>query len=128
MSKVLRYLPELQGEEQLHVAQLLRDMSEEEAEQFAHVYRQRRRDPMLTLITDLLGFFGIAGVHRFVLGQIGMGLLYLFTGGLCAIGTIIDLFNHKSLTYKYNIKQADEVALLVRSVLAEPRQPGRLTE
>jgi TM2 domain-containing membrane protein YozV len=128
MAKVLRYLPELQGEEQLHAAQLLKDMSEEQAEQFAHVYRQRRKDPTITLITDLLGFFGIAGVHRFLLGEIGMGLLYLLTGGLCFIGTIVDLFNHKNLTFRFNRKQADEVAYLIHQALPAPPPPGRLTE
>ena len=117
MSKVLRYLPELQGEEQVHVAQLLTSMTEEQAEQFAHVYRQRRKDPTLTLITDLLGLLGIAGVHRFMLGQVAMGLIYFLTAGFCFIGTIIDLFNYKSLTYRYNNGQADEVALLIRGAL-----------
>jgi len=36
-------------------------------------------------------FFGFLGVHRFMKGDIGMGILYLLTGGLCGIGVIIDL-------------------------------------
>lgn len=128
MAKVIRYMPELDGEEQLYVAQLMKDMTEEQAEQFAHVYRQRRKDPTITLLTALLGFFVIAGVHRFILGQIGMGLLYLFTGGLCLIGTIVDLFNYKNLTYRYNRKQADEVAFLIRGALPSQPEPPRLTE
>jgi len=35
-------------------------------------------------------FFGYLGVHRFMKGDIGMGILYLFTGGLCGIGVLID--------------------------------------
>lgn len=115
MSKILRYLPELDGEEQLHVARLLTDMTDEQAEQFAHVYRQRRKDPTLLLITDLVGFFGIAGVHRFLVGQTGMGLLYLFTVGLCGIGTIVDLVRFRSLAARYNMQQADDVAVLIRA-------------
>jgi len=42
-----------------------------------------------------------------------MGFLYLFTGGVCVIGTIIDIVNYKSLAYRYNRQQADEVAALV---------------
>ena len=34
--------------------------------------------------------FGIFGVHRFYLGHIGIGILYLLTGSLCGIGWIID--------------------------------------
>lgn len=35
--------------------------------------------------------FGIFGLHRFYVGKIGSGLLYLFTGGFCGIGWIIDI-------------------------------------
>ena len=35
-------------------------------------------------------FLGILGVHRFYLGHIGIGVLYLLTGSLCGIGWIID--------------------------------------
>lgn len=117
-------MPELQGDEQLYIAALMKDMSEEQAEQFARVYRTRRKDPTLTLMLALLGFIVVAGVHRFNLGQVGMGLLYLFTGGLCVVGTVVDLFNHRNLTWEHNRKQADEVALLVRNVF--PRPPEAL--
>jgi hypothetical protein len=35
-------------------------------------------------------------------------LLYLFTGGFCMIGTIIDVVNHKTLADDYNRKMAFE--------------------
>lgn len=37
-----------------------------------------------------------------------MGILYLLTGGLCLIGTIIDAVNHKKLTNEFNQKMAME--------------------
>lgn len=40
----------------------------------------------------LLIFFGGWGVHRFYLNSPGMGVLYLFTCGLCGIGFFLDLF------------------------------------
>jgi len=43
MSKVITYMPELQGDEQLVVAKLMTDMSEEQALQFARVYRSGER-------------------------------------------------------------------------------------
>lgn len=36
-------------------------------------------------------FLGWLGVHRFYVGKIGTGILYLFTGGLFGIGWIIDI-------------------------------------
>lgn len=36
-------------------------------------------------------FLGYIGAHKFYEGKVGMGLLYLFTGGLCGIGILIDL-------------------------------------
>lgn len=36
-------------------------------------------------------FLGYFGFHKFYEGRIGMGILYLFTGGLFCIGWIIDL-------------------------------------
>lgn len=36
-------------------------------------------------------FVGVFGVHRFYAGKIGSGLLYLFTGGVCGIGWLIDM-------------------------------------
>lgn len=36
-------------------------------------------------------FFGLFGAHKFYERKIGMGILYIFTCGLCGIGWIIDL-------------------------------------
>lgn len=35
-------------------------------------------------------FFGVLGIHRFIVGKIGTGVLYLFTAGLFGIGVIVD--------------------------------------
>lgn len=40
----------------------------------------------------LLGFLGILGIHRFYMGKILTGILYLATGGLFGIGWLYDLW------------------------------------
>ena len=35
-------------------------------------------------------FLGVYGAHKFYEGRIGLGILYLFTGGLFGIGWIVD--------------------------------------
>lgn len=52
----------------------------------------------------LLWFFlGGVSAHRFYLGQIGIGILYLLTLQLFGIGWIIDLFILGGMVDKYNL-------------------------
>jgi TM2 domain-containing membrane protein YozV len=109
-------MPDLDGEELAYVNQLIVPMSDEQAQQFSLMYRSRRKDPQMILILTLIGFLGFAGLQRFVTNQVGMGILYLLTGGLCYIGTIVDLVNYRRLAADYNQNQAYEVATLMRSM------------
>ncbi|WP_066628226.1 TM2 domain-containing protein [Labilibacter marinus] len=109
MNRIINFFPDLDMEEAAFIDSLLKDFSEDEVKNFAILYRSRRKDPQMILILTLVGLFGLAGLHRFILNQIGMGILYFFTGGLCVIGTIVDLVNYKSLTYECNQKIALEV-------------------
>ena len=115
-TNVYQYLPELQGRELILVQGLTKDYSETQMMNFANIYRARRKDPQMILLTTLLGFVCIAGVQRFLIGQIGMGILYLFTGGLCLIGTIIDLINYQDLAFEFNQRVASESSMLVRNM------------
>jgi len=113
MANVLKHLPELEGMELGYIQGILRNMDDEQAGLFAQVYRSRRKNSEMVLILCLLGFVGFAGIHRLILGQIGLGILYLLTAGLCFIGTIVDLVNYKSLAYEYNVKVAHETLSLM---------------
>ena len=109
MKKIYEYLPELERDEALYISAMLDQLSEEKCKLFASVYRSRRRDPVLLLIFALIGLFGVAGIHRFFVGHVGMGILYILTMGLCFIGTIVDMINYKNFAFEYNRKIADEL-------------------
>jgi TM2 domain-containing membrane protein YozV len=115
MVNVFQLMPTLEGEEMNYVQEIIKDMSNSQAHQFAVAYMARRKDPTNLLLFTIVGLLGIAGIQRFVVGQIGMGLLYFFTIGLCYIGTIIDIVNHKKLAFEYNSNQAQQVAVMIRT-------------
>lgn len=114
MANILHLMPELNPDEMSFVQSLVDTMTEQEAQQFANIYRARRKDPQMVLIATLIGFIGLAGLQRFLLGQIGMGLVYFFTGGLCLVGTIIDIINFRRLAFEYNAKEAQQVIAMMR--------------
>ena len=113
MANVLNFMPELEPDEMAFVQSVMQNMNDAQAQQFTNIYRSRRKDPLLILITAAIGFFGAAGIHRFITGDVGMGLVYFFTVGFCFIGTIVDIINYKSLTFKYNAKEAQRAGALV---------------
>ena len=67
---------------------------------FAMVSTVELKDPTTLLIISL--FLGGLGVDRFMLGDTGMGILKLLTGGCCGILTIIDWFTVSKKTKELN--------------------------
>jgi len=116
MANILELMPEIMGEEQMYISSLFKSMDDKQAMQFANVYRTRRRDPQTILLVTLAGFVGIAGIQRFLTDQVGLGILYFLTGGICMIGTIIDLVNHKNIAFEYNQKQANQIAMMIKNM------------
>lgn len=55
------------------------------------VYYVSEKSKTTAVILALIGFLGIAGLHRFYVGKVVSGALYLATGGLFGIGTIYDI-------------------------------------
>ena len=112
--RIIMMFPDMDTEELYTLQSLMKGMTEEQERNFLSIYQGKRKDRQLMVILCIIGFFGIAGVHRFFIGDIVLGIIYLLTGGLCLIGTIVDLININSLTLRYNIQQANESANLVR--------------
>lgn len=57
-----------------------------------------RKSRLAALVLCVL--LGVLGLHHFYVGRIGMGLLFLFTGGIAGIGWIIDIVLIIIGTYK----------------------------
>ncbi|MDR2792060.1 MAG: TM2 domain-containing protein [Treponema sp.] len=54
----------------------------------------------------LISGFGALGLHRFYLGKVPSGLLWMFTGGLCMVGSIYDFFTLGGQVRKANMERA----------------------
>jgi TM2 domain-containing membrane protein YozV len=121
MSNPFAYLPNIDPAEMSMLQSLTAGMDATRLQTFTGTYATRRKDPNTILLTDLMGFLGIAGIHRFILENIGMGVLYLLTGGLCGIGTIIDAINYRNLTLEYNTKMAHQTIMMLG--YAQPQNP-----
>jgi TM2 domain-containing membrane protein YozV len=100
--------------EMIQLKNLTANLPEDKLRNFVTVYSSKRREAELLLILTCIGFFFVAGIQRFLTGHIGMGILYFFTGGLCGIGTIVDIINHKQLADEYNAQMANETLQLIQ--------------
>lgn len=106
-------LPGITPQEYSYLQTATTGFSEQQLRGFLMIYGSKRRNPDDMILYCILGFF-VPGLPRFLVNQIGMGILYFFTIGLCFIGTIIDLINHKSLAYEYNQRMVFESLQMVK--------------
>lgn len=61
------------------------------------------KDPTTVLLISI--FLGGFGIDRFMIGDTGMGVLKLLTGGLCGILTIIDWFTISKKVKEVNLSK-----------------------
>ena len=57
--------------------------------QATHLISKKEKNKWISFFLCL--FLGLFGAHKFYEGKIGMGIIYLFTGGLFFVGVVIDL-------------------------------------
>ena len=79
-----KYFPE---EKMVYLKDKLRTLDDEK---FSLVSTMEFKDPTTLLLISI--FIGGLGIDRFMLGDTGMGVLKLLTGGCCGVLTIIDWF------------------------------------
>lgn len=120
---ITHYLPELDEPERSFIERLTAGMSHESIQQFAAAYRQVRKDPQTVRLMAIIGIVAIPGLHRFALGQLGIGFLYLLTWGLLLFGTITDIVKYREVAFRYNQQAAKRIAgNLMRSAQALPTE------
>jgi len=107
---VTHYLPELDEPEQSFIERLTAGMSHESIQQFAAAYRQVRKDPQTLRLMAIIGIVAVPGLHRFWVGHMGFGCLYLVTWGLFLFGTIRDIVKYQELAFTYNQQVAARIA------------------
>jgi len=101
--------PGISFEEMNFLQQAVTGLTESQMKIFQIAYSERRKKESDVQLFCILGVLHICpGIQRFYLGQVGMGILYLFTFGLCWIGSIVDLVNYKKLALEYNKEKAFE--------------------
>jgi hypothetical protein len=112
---LINMIPAIEGEELVYLQALTRELTDDQLVNFIAVYNGKRKKTDQILLGCVLGFVLVAGIQRFMVKQTGMALLYLFTGGLCFIGTIMDTVNHKRLTFEFNQDMARESMAMLYS-------------
>ena len=65
------------------------------------------KDPTTVLLISI--FLGTLGIDRFMIGDTGIGILTLLTGGLCGILTIIDWFTISKKTKQLNLSKVSMI-------------------
>lgn len=107
-------LPGMSAGEMTLLQQATADLDDNQVSAFNELYIVKRKNPQDILLLTLLGLLGIAGVHRIVLGETTMGVLYFFTYGFFGVMTVMDIINNKTLTTDYNQKMMTEAYHIVK--------------
>jgi len=107
-------LPGITPQEYSYLQTATNGLGEQQVRTFLMIYTGKRKNPSDMLLFCVIGLFLVPGLQRFIVGQIGMGILYLFTAGLCFIGSIIDLINHKELAFEHNQRMVFESLQMTR--------------
>jgi len=102
-------MPEFSVIEQM---QLTEGMTEQQKFLFQTQYAAERRDRVLILVISV--FLGALGIDRFLVGDVGLGLLKLLTGGVCGIFWLIDIFLIMGRVDDFNRTKAQEIAMAIR--------------
>jgi Predicted membrane protein len=77
-------------------------MSQIDDKKFELISTMDLKSPQVIILVSAI--LGSLGIDRFMIGDIGMGILKLLTGGLCAILWLYDLFTISDRVKKINFE------------------------
>ena len=107
----------LSSQTELHeIIQAKKDLDPAEQTRFELAYFRQRKDPTAALLLSI--FLGVLGVDRFYVGDIGLGVAKLLTGGGFFIWVIIDWFLIRDATAAKNTAAIREVRASILAVRA----------
>ena len=92
-----KYFP---AEKMMYLKEKLKSLDDEKLSLISMV---ELKDPTTLLLISI--FLGSWGVDRFMLGDTGIGILKLLTGGCCGILTLIDWFSIQKKTKELNFNK-----------------------
>lgn len=84
-------VPDASKQQEIHIHYHQEPPVERTRVEYVYVPAERKSAKNRLVAVLLCLFLGIFGVHRFYLGKIGTGLIYLLTYGLFGIGMFVDL-------------------------------------
>lgn len=91
---------------------LTQDLTDQQKALFSGQFASERRDRTLVFVLSVI--FGYLGVDRFMVGDIGFGVLKLLTFGGCGILWLIDLFLIWARVDDYNRRKASEILTTIK--------------
>jgi len=91
---------------------LMQSLTDQQKMLFTSQFDSAKKDRNMILILSLL--FGWLGIDRFLVGDIGIGILKLLTFGLCGVFWLIDLFLIRGRVDEVNRKNANEIYTAIK--------------
>lgn len=93
-----------------------------------HPYVMNSKQINPVVYVCIVAFTGLFGVHRFIDGSIGMGILYLLTGGLLGIGWLVDLIKAIMMLVKSNQQDIEHLLQWQKVIVTDSPEHLIMTE
>ena len=99
---------------------LTQDLTEQQKVLFNGQFASEKKDRTLVFVLSVL--FGTLGVDRFMVGDVGFGILKLLTFGGCGILWLVDLFLIWGRVDDFNRRKASELVTAIK--MTTPAAPA----